>query len=140
MRLALLIYWLAVAGLTMGRATAIDDTVAIESSLTTIESRAADARMVQAMPAEKGTSPRARRWESADETVDIGAMRGAPAISRTRNDVRSRELFDHDRLASTMLLLEQAAKFNCGVEGWARNAEVRFGAELHSLRERQSDP
>lgn len=140
MRWALFIYGLAVVVLTTGGAAASDDAVAIESSVTTIESCPADERLVQAGPVEKATLPRARRWESADETVDIGALRGDATTPRARNDVRSRELFDHDRLASTMLLLEQAAKFECGVEEWTRDAGARFGAELHSLQERLSDP
>lgn len=135
------IFFLVLISLTLSSAKACGDVsfVGVEATIEECVSYAEE--VVESLPAEKRTPPRARRWENAEELIDAAAICAAHNERLTRNDVRSTELFRDARLApSTMLLVEQSENAGRREETREWEAEVRFGAELHSARERQSDP
>lgn len=142
MRSALTILWVVVAGVVAGSAVARGDASDQGSGLLTgIQQPVVTPEgIVDASDAAKLTRRVARRWESAEHAVDVAAMRSSGTAPLTRNDVRSTELFRERGLASTMSLVEQASNIADRVDAWACNTPVRYAAELHRVREQQSDP
>lgn len=140
MRSKLFLLPLFLTALTMSGARAGEEVVLAGAEAAIEESTSYAEEMVAELPVETRTPPPARRWENAEELIDVAMMRSAHKERLTRTDVRSTELFKGVRLATTMLLMEQVTNNGSGEESHEREAEVRFGAELHWVRVQQSDP
>ncbi len=140
MRWMLHVWWLALVALTMSAANAFDRTPLAASDVAVEEGGVGGEQMSETSPVERRAPPLARRWEMGEEELDAAALRSGAKDRPRRGDVRSTELFRDARLAPTMLLTEEAAKIASRMETREWNSDVRFGAELHGVRERQSDP
>lgn len=100
----------------------------------------ADVELADATNAAKIARPLARRREISEQPIEVKAPPSANDVPVEQDAIRSMELFRGHALASTMSLAAQASKIENWVEAWVVKAPVRFAAELHRVRERQSDP